>query len=180
MERIVPGRSHECEPEEALEECLAGALWELEVLTEDEITEWTIDRQMLNPLEEAGVDVSEVRREWEKAGKPSPWDGGAPYIGAAAEAARLAGFDIYDSDTRTWVFHEAVRCSTCAEDAEACYPQVTVNRDHLRLLLAAYDRLDSLAHVLPCACDDAPNSENDSHRGDREARVLIGAALEEL
>lgn len=107
-----PGRGtlHDCEPED--EDLLAGSLWELDLYGDDE-RKPAVDVDLLDPLATAGVDVAAVRQAWMAAGSPSPYDGGAPFIERAVEAAVAGGYDAYDSDTRTWIYANPVACDHC-------------------------------------------------------------------
>lgn len=66
--------------------------------------------------------------------------------------------------------------------------KVTVGRDALGRLLAAYDRLESLAETVACYCDgpegeDAPmgghEDRTEGHRADPDARATVGACLDD-
>jgi len=119
----MPGRNHAVEPEEE-DELLAGALWERDVYAPHEALP-DLETVLFGPLDQAGVPgISQARALWRAAGSPTPWDEGGRYIALATELARQAGFDVYDSDTRTWIYGHPIECGACEPDTEACWTPV--------------------------------------------------------
>ena len=140
----MPGRNHEVEPE-GEPALLAGALWELDCYGENEAKP-AMDRDLFDPLEEAGMPgIHEIKRRWQRLGQPDPWNAWGSLIDYATEAARLAGFDVYSSDTRTWVYASAIDCNTCGGDKEACWTPVVSSVDGL----LATGLLDELRFAFP-------------------------------
>lgn len=146
-----PGKAHQCEPDgDGSENLLAGHLWEQDMYTDAPDDPLPTVADLLDTLTAEGVNVAAIRARWEAEGKPSPWDGGAPFITEAAEAARLAGFDVYESDTRTWVYREPVECDSC-ESGEC-----TKRDAHAKVLEPLSFGLGEVPFEVPCQRNGCP------------------------
>lgn len=115
------GRLHGCEPDEPdWDNALAGNTWELDAEAGDE----TSVGDFLAHLEEASclfdphrpVQTYDLLAEWDRRGKPASDGPCADLIREAVRRSLAAGFDCYDSDTRTWVFSEEEPCADCSDE----------------------------------------------------------------
>lgn len=102
------------------QEYWGGVLWEADGTPEDPHP--TFGDFAEGVQKHTGLDLNDLIAKWEGEGKPSMIAFDAhksefSYIEEIIKRALLAGLDVYDSDTRTYVFAATVRCS---EDDEDC------------------------------------------------------------
>ena len=104
--RMVNGRRHVVEPET---DERVGCFWE-----PDEDGSCSSVRDLLREVEEGlGLDLSAARDLWTKAGAPHVRED-TGVVEVVVKTALLFGFDVYDSDTRTWVYPIRTSCASCA------------------------------------------------------------------
>lgn len=126
----ILGRNHGFEPDD-VEDMVAGNTWELDEEAEDTTS---IDDFLLT-LDTIGIDTKDLRNEWQERGKPTSYEGGGlDLIERAVARAIRAGYDVYDSDTRTYVFEERKVCHDCEDgDDSECRAMTAImlrNIDH--------------------------------------------------
>lgn len=115
-----PGISHGCEPDDfdhglAFEgESWSGCLWEADGSPEDPVP--TIGDFLESARATHGLVVEDLVAAWVAQGRRSVLDD-ARLVAACVRRALLAGHDVYDSDTRTFIFAqgERVDCRACPE-----------------------------------------------------------------
>jgi len=201
-EKPKTGRFHGCEPEEGdYDNMLAGYLWEADQFgfgeVESEEEEQKASRENLGRFIEScqeieGVDVEDLQRKFLADPKLSAFNGGGAIIRECVRRCLAAGYDCYDSDTRTWVFPEPTECNSCegcdedgdvsecmtdaltliakGDETEGPTEMVQVPKAMLLRLVESYDRLASLAEIVTCGCDRDdqadPNCEVCEGQGD--------------
>ncbi|MHB8604479.1 MAG: hypothetical protein ACYDCK_04420 [Thermoplasmatota archaeon] len=88
--------------------------WEADGTEEDPVP--TVGEFLESARDVHGLEISRELAEWEAAGKPSALVD-ASQVDACLKKALLAGHDIYDSDTRSFIFArgERVNCDACPD-----------------------------------------------------------------
>jgi hypothetical protein len=123
------GIAHECEPEDfdngrAFDgDSWSGCMWECDGPPDDPMP--TVGDFLESARDTHGLEVTAELAAWVAAGRPSARDD-ASQVEACLLKALRAGHDIYDSDTRSYIFAKAERvncraCPECREETERQY-----------------------------------------------------------
>jgi hypothetical protein len=118
----MQGCLHQCEPEDFNwdRDDWAGNLWEPDMYDEGDypsIGDFLDSLVAINPS--LRDNIAGVKDSWLAAGSPLATED-ARSIDRAVEIALAGGHDVYDSDTRTWVFPLGERIVCSAECATEC------------------------------------------------------------
>jgi hypothetical protein len=93
----------------------SGCMWDVDTSDPDDSLP-TVGDFLESARDIHGLAVEEEMAAWVAAGSPSALDD-ARQVRACLVRALLAGHDVYDSDTRSFIFArgERVRCEACPE-----------------------------------------------------------------
>lgn len=129
--------AHHCEPDDfdagnAFDgHSWSGCFWESDGTADDPLP--TVGDFLDSARDVHGLDITSEMSAWVAAGRPSILVDGRQ-VEACLKKALVAGHDIYDSDTRSFIFAKGERvkcdaCPECADETRERYPADIERRD---------------------------------------------------